>query len=127
MLTQIVDSVLKTFNKADECPLNSKEATEMLAETKVTSKRVLRLEKVVVLSMLVIIGINYNTIEQLPTNKMMEKVKIANMTYCLEDDERVKHRLLWLIRKEIPFYPEEGLCGSDKATKQYINMYLQGY
>lgn len=124
MVNTIAERILKLFDKEDECPLNADQVSDLLVDVKVISKRVLRLEKIIVVSLLIIIGISFNSAERQLADTITSKVKTASLVYCSESNAATRKVLLELIRHEIPFYPEDGLCGSEQTIRKFINNYL---
>lgn len=124
MVNTIAERLLKLFDKEDECPLNADQVSDLLVDVKVISKRVLRLEKIIVVSLLIIIGISFNSAERQLADTIASKVKTASLVYCSENNAETRKVLLELIRHEIPFYPEDGLCGSEQTIRKFINNYL---
>lgn len=115
-MTPIINEVLSILGeaKAEECPLDAEQATKLISSVNTMSKRIARLEKIVITAFAAIF-ITTVGIDAAPKSvSALEKLQVANKSYCGEENEHVRQLLINAIRVEFPLYPEGGLCGSAK-------------
>ena len=106
----LLDTVDKVFNTNDSCSLTGEESEKLNKTVKMIDKRVARLEKIILVGMLGLGALVFSgNLYNLPS-KVSERIAIATKAYCKETNPAVRTVLIKLIRSEIPFYPETGLC-----------------
>lgn len=120
-----LDLVMKTITTKEDCPLNEDEACNILKAIPIMRKEIARQGKIqyILLAAIFLYVPFTSSQDSIISKEMVQKIKEVNVAYCNEDNKEVRKVLLKYARENIPFYPEGGLCESERQINQFFKVF----
>ena len=117
----------------DACPLDKNGVHTIVNIMQQSNERIKRIEKMCGSLLLILVGFGCaDVLEESKTKHItpialiQSKVEHLNTQYCLEDNEDIRKVIVAMLQKELPGYPDDGLCGVPQQLEKLLKEFNNG-
>lgn len=117
----------------ESCPLDKTGVYTIISMIQSSNDRSKRIEKMCASLLMILVGFGCADVMEEsktkhipPVELIRAKIEHLNTQYCSEDNEDIRKVIVAMLQKELPGYPDDGLCGVPQKLDKLIRGFNNG-